>query len=62
MDILDNFDMMDSSIIDNRFRMLLRELLEDYNPQKMYVEEKEALKKFKNYLAKANQNMLQNFQ
>ena len=60
LDILDGFDRIESSIIDAKFRELLRSMLEEYNPQKMFIEEKESSKKFKNYLARANENMYRN--
>ena len=57
LDILDNFDMIDSTIIDGSIRQYLRELVENYDPQKMYLEEKNLLKNLKNHLAKANNRM-----
>ena len=57
LDILENFDMIDSTIIDSKIREYLRELIENYDPQKMYLEEKSSLKNLKNHLAKANNRM-----
>ena len=37
--------MIDSTIIDSKIREYLRELIENYDPQKMYLEEKKFIEK-----------------
>ena len=56
-DLLQRYDATDSIIIENKFRTLLRDVLTSYNPSKMVVEERNELKKMKNYLATTNQRM-----
>jgi hypothetical protein len=55
--LLDAFDSRNSIIIDVLFRDNLRAVMSSYNPKVMIVEERKELKKFKNYLASANERM-----
>jgi hypothetical protein len=57
LDLLQTFDAKESYIIDAKFREHLRNVLTSYKPNAMVVEERDELKKMKNYLANANQRM-----
>jgi len=57
IDLLQTFDARESDIIDTKFREHLRNVLTSYNPNAMVAEEREELKKMKNYLASANEKM-----
>jgi len=57
LDLLQTFDARESDIIDTKFREHLRNVLTSYNPNAMVAEERDELKKMKNYLANANEKM-----
>lgn len=56
-DILDRYDKDESEVIDSVFRANLRSVLSSYKPGIMVIEERDELRKFKNYLASANERM-----
>ena len=60
LDLLDAFDARDSNIIETKFRQNLRNVLTSYKPNAMVAEERNELKKMKNYLATANEKMFYN--
>lgn len=57
LNLLQTFDAKESDIIDAKFREHLRNVLTSYKPNAMVAEERDELKKMKNYLANANQRM-----
>jgi len=57
IDLLQTFDARESDIIDTKFREHLRNVLTSYNPNAMVAEERDELKKMKNYLSGANEKM-----
>lgn len=56
-DLLERYDKYNSEIIENDFRVLLRNLLENYNPTTYLKENSKELNNFKDYLKQMNDNM-----
>ena len=56
-DILNRLEQSNSKIVEKKFRDHLHAVLSKYDPHVMIHEERDELKKFKNYLARANENL-----
>lgn len=56
-DILTRLEQSNSKIVEKRCRDHLQAVLAKYDPRVMVHEERDELKKFKNYLARANENL-----
>ena len=56
-DLLEKYDKYDSEIIEKDFRILLRNLLKNYNPTRYLSENTKELNDFKDYLKQMNDNM-----